>query len=262
MGYLHEAHLRLIDRAREVADLTVVSVFVNPLQFGPQEDFDRYPRDPERDRALAVERGVDCLFVPAEAAVYPAQPNVRIDPGALAAHLCGPHRPGHFEGVLIVVAKLLHMVEPDVAVFGRKDAQQAIIVQRMVTDLEFSVRVEVVPTVRERDGLALSSRNAYLSEKDRRAAPAIARGLDAAHTAFRSGVTDASRLLRAVRDVIAAQPRFRIEYLEAVDSVSLSPVETAGGDTIIAVGAYLGETRLIDNIVLGEGIAGDPRVEP
>jgi pantoate--beta-alanine ligase len=211
---------------------------------------------------VALERGVDCLFVPAEAAVYPVRPNVRIDPGALAAHLCGPHRPGHFEGVLTVVAKLLHMVEPQVAVFGRKDAQQAIIIQRMVTELNFPVRVDVVPTVREHDGLALSSRNAYLSDEDRRAAPAIARGLDAAHRAFRSGVRDASQLIAVVREVITAEPQFRIEYIEAVDPASLSPVDEAGSDTIIAVAAYLGGTRLIDNIVLAEGTTRDPRIEP
>src|SRR2546430_11864411 len=161
MGALHEGHLRLIDRAKERTDSVVLSIFVNPLQFGPKEDFTKYPRDLARDRSLAAERGVDCLFVPALEAVYPLEPLVRIAPGPMADTLEGAARPGHFGGVLTVVAKLFHMVEPDVAVFGRKDFQQAMLVRRMVTDLDFGLVLDIVPTVRDLDGLAPSSRNGY-----------------------------------------------------------------------------------------------------
>ncbi len=257
MGFLHEGHLRLMDRARRGADELVVSLFVNPLQFGPNEDLARYPRDLTRDRELAQERGADCLFVPGSEAMYPVQPRVRVVPGSLAEHLCGPWRPGHFEGVLTVVAKLFHMVEPDLAVFGRKDAQQAIIAQRMVHDLSFPVEVVVAPTVREADGLALSSRNAYLSPEERRAAPALSRGLAAAHAAFRTGVSIAAELVAKVRRVVESEPLIRLEYVEAVDPVNLAPVRTARGDTLLALAARLGTTRLIDNVVMGEGLDGD-----
>lgn len=257
MGYLHEAHLRLVDRARELADVVVISAFVNPLQFGPHEDFDRYPRDPERDRELAVGRGVDCLFAPTNATVYPCEPAVRLDPGPLARHLCGPHRPGHFAGVLMVVAKLFHMVEPHVAVFGRKDAQQAEIIRRMVQDLDFPVTIDVAPTVREPDGLALSSRNAYLKEDERRAAAVLARGLDAAHDAFVDGTRLVAALLAKVREAVDAEPALRLQYVEAVDPVTLQPMETADERTLLALAAFAGNTRLIDNIVLGEGTAAD-----
>lgn len=260
MGYLHEGHLRLIDRAVELADVVVVSVFVNPLQFGPSEDFDRYPRDPERDRRLAHARGVTCLYVPEDSAMYPASPLVRVDPGPLAAPLCGRVRPGHFAGVLTVVAKLLHMVEPHVAVFGRKDAQQALLVRRMVRDLDFPVVIDVAPVVREADGLALSSRNAYLDPADRQAAPALARALDAAHRAFAGGESDATAVLDAGRRVIEGEPRLRLEYLEAVDPDTLEAVPRVDARTLLAVAAYAGKTRLIDNVVVGEGTAADVRV--
>lgn len=257
MGYLHEAHLRLVDRARELADLVVLSIFVNPLQFGPAEDFERYPRDLERDRALAAGRGVDCLFVPAGQDMYPQTPIVRVVPGSLANHLCGPRRPGHFEGVLTVVAKLFHLVEPDIAVFGRKDAQQAVIVRHMVEDLNFPVVIHVAPTVREPDGLALSSRNTYLNAEERKAAPALARALDAAHRAFQEGVRDAPALCDLVREMLSREPLIEVEYVEAVDPRSLEPVSAARADTLLALAARIGRTRLIDNIVLGAGIGGD-----
>src|SRR2546428_706907 len=187
MGYFHEGHLRLVDRARELADRVVVSIFVNPLQFGPHEDLARYPRDLPRDRTLAEARGVDCLFVPDTASMYPAEPVVRVVPGPGADTLEGTARPGHFTGVLTVVAKLFHLVEPDVAVFGRKDFQQAMLVRRMADDLNFGLEVDVAPTVRELDGLALSSRNAYLQGDERRAALALSRALRAVEQAWRGG---------------------------------------------------------------------------
>src|SRR5216110_1378638 len=175
MGFLHQGHLHLVDRAKQRADHVVLSIFVNPLQFGPTEDLALYPRDLERDRRLAAERGVDCLFVPDTSVMYPVEPLVRVNPGPMADTLEGAARPGHFAGVLTVVAKLFHMVEPDVAVFGRKDFQQAMLVRRMVTDLDFGLEVDIAPTVRELDGLALSSRNGYLDADQRRAALALSR---------------------------------------------------------------------------------------
>ncbi len=257
MGYLHEGHLRLVDRAERAADEVVVSIYVNPLQFGPGEDFARYPRDLARDRAAAAGRGASCLFVPATEDMYRREPVVRLTPGALGAHLCGPWRPGHFEGVLTVVAKLFHMVEPDVAVFGRKDAQQAVIVRRLVEDLSLPVEIVVAPIVREADGLALSSRNAYLNVAERAAAPTLSRALQAAHEAFTSGVTAAAELVARARQMIEQEPRVALEYVEAVDPERLEPVTTAGADTLLALAARLGPTRLIDNIILGRGLAED-----
>ena len=257
MGFLHEGHLRLMDQALRGADDLVVSVFVNPLQFGPQEDLARYPRDLARDRELARARGTACLFLPGEQAMYPVTPAVQVVPGGLGRHLCGPWRPGHFEGVLTVVAKLFHLVEPDVAVFGRKDAQQALMVQRMVQDLNFPVDVVVAPTVREADGLAMSSRNAYLSAEQRRAAPVLSRGLGAAHAAFQGGVTAAADLIANVRATVESEPLVRLQYVEAVDPVSLTPVAVAARDTVLALAAHMGGTRLIDNIVLGDGLGSD-----
>jgi len=262
MGYLHEGHLRLIDRAAAAADDVVVSIYVNPLQFGPGEDFTRYPRDLARDRAAAVRRGTACLFVPATTDMYPREPIVRLSPGALGAHLCGPRRPGHFEGVLTVVAKLFHMTEPDVAVFGRKDAQQAAIVRRLVEDLSLPIEIVVAPIVREADGLALSSRNAYLSVDERTVAPTLSRALEAAHEAFGSGVTAAAELVARTQAAIEREPRFEVEYVEAVDPERLEPVTTATGDTLLALAARLGRTRLIDNIILGRGLAEDDRLAP
>lgn len=260
MGYLHEGHLRLVDRARKRCDVVVVSIFVNPLQFGPQEDFARYPRDLARDGAATEARQVECLFVPHAAALYRREPAVRVDPGPLGRHLCGPWRPGHFEGVLTVVAKLFHLVEPAVAVFGRKDAQQATMIRRMVEDLDFPLEVLVAPTVREPDGLAMSSRNAYLEPAARAVAPVLSRALEVAHRAYRAGTTDVEAGLAPTRALLEAQPAVRLEYLEAVDPVQLAPVASLHDDTLVAVAARLGGTRLIDNIVLGVGVAGDETV--
>src|SRR5256714_13266000 len=197
MGYLHEGHLRLVDRARELCDRVILSIFVNPLQFGPQEDLDRYPRDLERDRRRAGARGVDCLFTPAAAAMYPSEPVARVAAGPVADTLEGAARPGHFSGVLTVVAKLFHLVEPDIAVFGRKDFQQAMLVKRLVRDLDFALTIDVAPTVRELDGLALSSRNSYLSPDERRSALVLSRALRTLEQKWRGGEADPLRLQRA-----------------------------------------------------------------
>ncbi len=258
MGYLHAGHLSLLDRAGALADRTALSIFVNPLQFAPGEDLDRYPRDEARDLALAGERGAHLAFVPALQEMYPrGAPLVRVDPGPLGDRLCGLHRPGHFQGVLTVVARLFGLFRPDVAVFGRKDLQQAVLVRRMVEDLELGVRVEVAPLIREADGLAMSSRNAYLSPEERRAAPALFQGLEAAGVAFRGGETRGEALEERVGARLGEEPRFRLEYARVVDPDTLASRVEAGEEVrngdILAVAAWLGGTRLIDNRVLGPG---------
>src|SRR5438094_6804450 len=258
MGFLHEGHLRLVDRAREVVDRVVLSIFVNPLQFGPREDFTTYPRDLARDTGLAAERGVDCLFVPDRTAMYPRDPLVRVAPGPMADTLEGATRPGHFAGVLTVVAKLFHIVEPDVAVFGRKDFQQAMLVRRMAADLDFALEVDVAPTVRELDGLALSSRNTYLNGDERRAAVALSRALRAVEQAWRAGEADPKALERRGMAVLNA-PGVTPEYLALVDD-QLRAVARADARTVVAIAARVGATRLIDNVVLGEGVASDDAV--
>lgn len=197
MGSLHEGHLQLVDRARTATDRVVVSVFVNPLQFGPKEDFGAYPRDLPRDRSLAAARSVDCLFVPEARAMYPQEPVVRVAPGPLADTLEGAIRPGHFAGVLTVVAKLFHVVSPTLAVFGRKDFQQATLIQQMVRDLDFPITIEIAPTVRELDGLALSSRNAYLTADQRRVALGLSRALRTIEQTWRGGKLERRRRPRA-----------------------------------------------------------------
>jgi pantoate--beta-alanine ligase len=258
MGSLHDGHLRLVERAHELADVVVLSIFVNPLQFGPTEDFARYPRDLDRDRDLAQAHDVTCLFVPDGRAMYPAEPSVRLDPGPMAASLEGAARPTHFAGVLTVVAKLCHMVEPDVAVFGRKDFQQAMLVRRMVADLDFPLAVEVAATVRGLDGLALSSRNAYLSPDQRRSALALSRALREVEKAWRSGQADPAALHNKGMEVLSA-PGVEPEYLALVDE-ELKPVDRVTQKTIAVVAARVGRTRLIDNVVLGDGIGADPTI--
>jgi len=262
MGYLHEGHLRLVDRARELADRIVVSIFVNPLQFGPREDLARYPRDLPRDRQLAEARGVDCLFVPDAAAMYPPPGELlaRVVPGAVADTLEGAARPGHFSGVLTVVAKLFHLVEPDVAVFGRKDFQQAMLVKRLVQDLDFPLAIDIAPTVRELDGLALSSRNTYLTPDERRSALALSRALRTLEQTWRGGEADPARLRRAGLEAMRV-PNVTPEYCALVDE-NVQPVGRVTAHTVAVVAARVGKTRLLDNVVLGEGIGADPRVTP
>ena len=260
MGFLHEGHLRLVDRARELAERVVVSIFVNPLQFGPHEDLARYPRDLPRDRTLAEARGVDCLFVPDASAMYPAEPVARVIPGPIADTLEGTARPRHFTGVLTVVSKLFHIVEPDVAVFGRKDYQQGMLVRRMVQDLDFGVAIDIAPTVRELDGLALSSRNTYLSPDERRSALALSRALRTLEQTWRGGEADPLKVQRAGLEAMHA-PGVIAEYCALVDE-NLQPVTRVTAHTVAVVAARVGKTRLLDNVVLGEGIGADPRVTP
>lgn len=254
MGYLHEGHLALVDEAKRRADEVILSIFVNPLQFGPTEDLARYPRDLPRDRGLAAARGVDVLFVPTVATMYPPGSEVRVSPGPIAERWEGAARPGHFTGVLTVVAKLFHLVEPDLACFGQKDIQQLTLIRRMVEDLDWPVEIVSVPTVREPDGLALSSRNAYLGAEDRRRAVVLSRTLQAAHLAWRGGETSARGLEARMRKELSTEPPVAVEYISIADPDALAPVDSVDERTVVSLAARIGGTRLIDNIKLGEGI--------
>ena len=255
MGYLHPGHLRLVQQAREENDLVVVSIYVNPTQFGPREDFARYPRDLDTDRRLAEEAGVDLLFLPDTATVYPAGADAQqvwIDPGAMAQCLCGASRPGHFRGVATVVAKLFHLVQPDRAYFGAKDGQQATIITRMVADLAFPIEIRVAPTVREKDGLALSSRNVYLTPDQRHEAVALSQVLNLAKAYLTAGGRNARELEKVARDHLTrATPLGRIDYVTAVDLVTLQPApDEIDRDIMLALAVYFGRTRLIDNRIV------------
>lgn len=252
MGYLHDGHLALVDAVRRESDLVVMSIFVNPLQFRPGEDLDRYPRDLPRDRALAAGRGVDLLFVPPVAEMYPRTPEVTLRGGEPAARWEGEQRPGHFDGVLTVVLKLLHQVAPDVVAFGQKDIQQATLIRRMLADLDLPITMRVVPTVREPDGLALSSRNVYLSPAERTAALALSRGLRAAALAWAGGERHGDALRQRVAAVLDGAEGVAVDYIAVADPDRLAPVTEAPAGTIVAVAARVGATRLIDNVILGE----------
>jgi pantoate--beta-alanine ligase len=252
MGALHDGHLSLVRAARARCGLVVMSIFVNPLQFGEGEDLSRYPRDLVRDRALAADAGVDALFVPEVRTLYPPGSETRVVPGPTAERWEGASRPGHFAGVLTVVAKLFNIVQPDVAYFGRKDWQQAVLVERMVRDLDIPLEVVVVPTVRDTDGLALSSRNVYLAAAERAQALGLSRALAAAHAAFAAGERDAAVLTARIEAVLAMYPGLAVEYIAVVEPETLAPAARVDARTIVALAARAGATRLIDNIVLGE----------
>jgi pantoate--beta-alanine ligase len=253
MGFLHEGHLRLVDEAKRRAGCVVMSVFVNPTQFGPTEDFSRYPRDLRGDSAKAESRGVDLLFVPDVAEIYPVAPSVHVTADDLPTRWEGEMRPGHFSGVLTVVAKLFNIVAPDVAVFGRKDFQQAALIRRMVRELNFPIDIVVAPTVREADGLALSSRNVYLDDTARANALGLVESLRAAERAFAGGERRGDELSRVGRESLARYPAVRVDYFAVVDPVAMKPVQQAAADSVAIVAARVGPTRLIDNLVLGEG---------
>jgi pantoate--beta-alanine ligase len=254
MGYLHAGHLALAAAARAENDLVVLSLYVNPTQFGPNEDFERYPRDLDRDRALAAGAGVDILFAPTAEVMYPSGAQdqlVWVEPGPLAEHLCGASRAGHFRGVATVVTKLFHLVLPERVYFGQKDGQQAAIIRRMVRDLAFPIEVRVIPTVREPDGLALSSRNVYLSAEERAQAPALAAALRWATDRVAAGERDPRALEAGIRALIVERaPLARIVYVTVADASTLQPAAAPIGDVLIAVAAYFGRTRLIDNLMV------------
>ena len=252
MGYLHDGHLSLLDRAAELADATVLSIFVNPLQFAPTEDLSKYPRQLERDMAMAEKRGTHLVFAPGDDEMYPdGEPAIRVVPARMADRMCGAFRPGHFEGVLTVVAKLFNLVQPDVALFGQKDFQQATLIRRMVDDLDMPVRIEFGPIIRESDGLAMSSRNVYLKGADRQRALALSRGLFAARAAFDEGERSPARLSAIVAEHLAKEG-VEAQYIELAHPLTLEPVDVVERGTVLAIAAYIGTTRLIDNVVLGD----------
>jgi len=250
MGSFHEGHLSLMRSARSECGMVAVSIFVNPAQFSAGEDLERYPRDLERDLELAEAEGVDLVFAPSEDEMYGRSRGACVIPGPAAEGLCGSARPGHFRGVATVVAKLFNIFQPDVAYFGQKDAQQAAVIREMAADLDFPVGIRVLPTVREADGLAMSSRNSYLSPEERRAAKAIYRALSLAREEAAAGEGDTARLTERIGAVIAEETLAELEYAEVVDPHTMAPLESVDGKAMAAVAVHIGGTRLIDNILL------------
>ena len=250
MGALHEGHLSLVRAAKAQADVVVASIFVNPTQFGPNEDFSRYPRTFESDCQMLNQEGVDLLFAPSVEDMYPTGAVTYVTVEDLSERLCGKSRPGHFRGVTTVVSKLFNIIGPDLAFFGQKDAAQAAIIRRMVRDLNFPVKVVVSPIVREPDGLAMSSRNAYLDAGQRKSALVLSRALSRVKAAFDKGEQTAAKLIDVGIRVLKSEPGAQLDYLEIVDPETLEPVEFVRGSALVAVAAFVGTTRLIDNVVL------------
>lgn len=252
MGYLHEGHLSLIRASGKECDVIVVSLFVNPTQFGPKEDFNKYPRDNKRDISLLEKERTDVLFMPSEKDIYPEGPAVEIRAREqLANALCGASRPGHFDGVVTVVAKLFDIVNPDAAYFGQKDAQQVIVIKGMVDDLKMDVDIRTLPIVREKDGLAMSSRNTYLSADERQQALSIFRGLEKARENIASGERSAGKTKEKILGILSEYKDVKVDYVEVVDAERLTPLKNIDGKALIAVAAFVGNTRLIDNILIG-----------
>jgi len=251
MGYLHDGHMSLVKAAREESDVVVMSIFVNPAQFGPGEDIDRYPRDIERDKRVSEEYGADVIFLPSVEDMYPDRHSTYVElTGGLTDTLCGSSRPGHFRGVTTVVSKLFNIISPHVSYFGQKDAQQAIVIKRMVEDLNMDTEIRVMPIVREEDGLAMSSRNAYLSGEERKKASNIFRSLKQAEGLIAAGESSADKVKEEMKKILGEAGGLRIDYLEIVDADDLGPVKTIGENTLIAVAAFIGKTRLIDNVLI------------
>lgn len=251
MGYFHEGHLSLMRSARRLADYVVVSLFVNSLQFGPSEDLARYPRDLERDARMAETEGVDILFVPADGEMYEPDFNARVLVGSITDTLCGKQRPGHFEGVTTVVAKLFNIIKPHYAVFGQKDFQQLSVIRKMVRDLNWDIEIVPHPIVREQDGLAMSSRNTYLSSEERDKALALYRSILHAKARYAEGVTDAGVIQSEIRDIILAAPGVSIDYIAVVDKDTLSDMKVIDDRAVLALAVRVGKTRLIDNCFMG-----------
>ena len=256
MGALHEGHLTLLREARKRADIVILTIFVNPTQFGPNEDLAKYPRDEAGDLAKARACEIDLAFCPEASAMYPAGAQTFIEVRELQKPMCGASRPGHFAGVATIVAKLFHVTNPHIAVFGEKDFQQLAILRRMVRDLDFGIEIVGVPIVRETDGLALSSRNAYLTAEQRTAALCLSRGLAAAEAAVKAGERDGEKILAAARALIEKEPLARIDYVELRDAEDLTPVTTLSRPAVLAMAVFVGTTRLIDNRVLRAATPG------
>lgn len=252
MGYLHRGHQSLIQRSAKDNDRTVVSIFVNPLQFGAGEDFESYPRDLQADSALCKQAGADLIFAPDVKEMYPQPLVTYVNVEKLGDTLCGASRPGHFRGVCTVVTKLFHIVDPDRSYFGQKDIQQLTILRRLAGDLSFRTEVIGCPTVRDPDGLAMSSRNSYLSPKERAMALIIHQSLESARILLEGGERSAARVINAVQGTLAVRPSVEPDYIQVVDAQTLESVDTISGDIIVAVAAYVGKTRLIDNLIYPE----------
>jgi pantoate--beta-alanine ligase len=250
MGALHEGHISLVRAAREKSDVVVVSIFVNPTQFGPNEDFSKYPRTLEKDCALLEREQVRAVFVPSAEEMYGSGGITWVTVEAMSDRLCGRSRPGHFRGVTTVVAKLFNIVEPDLAFFGQKDAAQAAIIRRMAQDLNFAIEIEVCPIVREADGLALSSRNIYLNAEERKSALVLSHSLNRVRELFEGGEHDSAKLIAAGKQEFAKQTAARLDYLEVVDPDTLEATTSVSKPALVAVAAFVGNTRLIDNVVL------------
>ncbi len=251
MGYLHDAHIQLVRKAKALTDAVVVSIFVNPTQFGPGEDFEQYPRDEEGDRIKLEREGVQVLFAPETSRIYPPGYQTFVEVTEVSRGLCGDFRPGHFRGVATVVAKLFNIVKPHVAVFGEKDYQQLLVLKRMVEDLQFDVDVVPGELVREEDGLAMSSRNVYLSSQERERARVLFRSLKKGKEIYESGVKNVPRIKETVREAIVSMEGVDLEYVELRDAVTLEEIDEIQGPAVIAVAAVVGPSRLIDNIIIG-----------
>ncbi len=250
MGYLHDGHLALMKMARKKGDILVISIFVNPVQFGPGEDFERYPRDIERDKRLAESVGVDVIFMPEVSDMYPDEFQTYVEVTKISQPLCGKSRPGHFRGVTTVVAKLFNIVKPHVAVFGEKDYQQLQVIKRMVKDLNMDVEILGHPIVREKDGLAMSSRNVYLSPEERKVALRISRSLETARNLVKSGVKSSEEVLHEVRRILTPDDKLKIDYVEIRDPENLEEVSEIISPALLAIAAFVGKARLIDNTIL------------
>jgi pantoate--beta-alanine ligase len=251
MGYLHEGHLELVRRARAENQTVAVSIFVNPTQFGPHEDFKQYPRDPERDLALLAKEGTDLVFMPSAEEMYPPNFDSWVEVGKLAERLEGAARPGHFRGVATVVAKLFNLVRPDKAYFGQKDAQQLSVIKKMTADLDMGIEVVAVPTVREPDGLAMSSRNTYLSAEERKQAAVLYQSLKLAQKLYADGEKDAKAIIGQMTALIGQQPLAKIEYISIADAETLDELDKIKPPALISMAVRFGKTRLIDNVVVG-----------
>jgi len=251
MGYLHEGHLALVRHARAENSSVLVSIFANPTQFGPQEDFDKYPRNPKRDLAMLEKEGVDIVFMPSVAEMYPPQFDSWVEVGKVTERLEGATRPGHFRGVTTVVAKLLNIVQPDKAYFGQKDAQQLVVIKKMVADLDMNVEIIAVPTVREPDGLAMSSRNIYLNAEERKAALVLYQALTLAQKLWSQGERDAQAIHQQMTAIIQKQPLAEIDYISIADAETLDELDTVKTPALVSLAVKIGRTRLIDNVVVG-----------
>ncbi len=254
MGYLHEGHISLVKTAKKHADIVVMSIFVNPIQFGPSEDFEKYPRDMKTDEEMARLAGVDVIFSPSAKEMYPDGYATYVNVKSLTDTLCGASRPSHFKGVTTVVAKLLEIVKPNIVYLGQKDAQQAIVIKKMVDDLNMGVEVKILPTAREKDGLAMSSRNAYLSEDERKDAACLYQSLKKAESLLEQGEKDAKKIIKLMEDIIKSKKSARIDYISIVDTVNLKDVKLISGEVLVALAVFIGKTRLIDNIIANTSV--------